>query len=285
MALTNLGAFTRPTDLSEAWDLLEAGDAGVQAIAGGTDLVMRASPQVTGLIDHAALPLRYINQDDAGIRIGAMATFTDALEHDGSATYYDGVIAGMMLRIASPLLRNQATIGGNLVRHHAWSDVPLTFQAIDAQVTVYAGESRTLSLAAFYDQGLNHDKAILTEILLPAQPLGSALGFFKFVRNEADIAVLNSAAYVAVHDDGRVAAVRILVGGRPRAATRVPAAEAALLGNTLDPAAIDAAARIAQDDVEVGDDRRASTEYRKHLVHIAVKRALGDAATRLEVAP
>lgn len=79
--------------------------------------------------------------------------------------------------------------------------------------------------------------------------------------------------------DGKVETARIAVTGAPEHAMRASAAEAALVGKTLDSDSIAAAAAVAADDLgELNGDVYASPEYRAHLVRVLTKRALTKAA-------
>jgi CO/xanthine dehydrogenase FAD-binding subunit len=53
--------------------------------------------------------------DDGGLRLGAMTTFTELLEHPGSPPRH-GVLAEMLGQLGSVLHRNSATIGGHVAR-------------------------------------------------------------------------------------------------------------------------------------------------------------------------
>lgn len=88
-------------------------------IAGGTDLlgtlkdaVHGASPEILiGLKPLASL--RYINTDDQGVRIGSLATLADIARHPVIRKAYP-LLAEAARSVASPQIRNVATIAGNL---------------------------------------------------------------------------------------------------------------------------------------------------------------------------
>lgn len=106
-----------PSLLGRSWD-----DAVV--MAGGTDLVGEMK-------DYAAVPKRvvnlksiegldYIRQDDAGLRIGALTTLTDVLE-DSAVSQELPVLHQAVSVIASPQIRNMATLAGNILqRPRCW---------------------------------------------------------------------------------------------------------------------------------------------------------------------
>ncbi len=106
-----------PSLLGRSWD-----DAVV--MAGGTDLLGEMK-------DFAAVPKRvvnlksiegldYIRQDDAALRIGALATLTDVLT-SGDVTQDYSALRQAVSVIASPQIRNMATLAGNILqRPRCW---------------------------------------------------------------------------------------------------------------------------------------------------------------------
>jgi CO/xanthine dehydrogenase FAD-binding subunit len=281
MQLTHLRSYARPTDLDSAVDLLREGGRGTRLMAGGSDLVLSGSNEITGLVDLGGLDLDYVEERDGAAAIGAMTTLTDLLESPVAAAYLDGVVPEMLRQVGSRLLRNVATVGGNLVRKQPWSDLVPLFSALGASITLFDGEERTGSINDLYAEAAHLKGSILTEVVLPRQPAGAAAAFWKFTRSAVDVATLNCAALIQT-EDGTCIRARIFVGATPRLAAAVPSAEAALVGTDLSAAAVAAAARAAADDVSTGDDLRATAAHRTRLVPVGVTRCLEDAKRRLE---
>jgi len=281
MSLSNLQSYLRPADLSSALRQVGDGGSGARLMAAGTDLVLHGGEDVTTLIDLDGLGLSYIEQRHDSIAIGAMTTLTDVLEDPVVERYLGGVIPGMMRQVGSPLLRNLATIGGNLMRRHPWSDIIPLFRALGAEVTLFDGELLSRRLDDLYAHPGHLRGSILTEVVLPPPPDNAAAAFRKFARSTVDVAGLNCAAMVQL-DDGRCAEVRLLVGGTPRAAERVCAAEDYLVGEELTAATIAGAAAEAAATVDTGDDMRATASYRTHLVGIGTTRCLEEIRYRLQ---
>ena len=109
-------AYARPTSVEEALELLTRDGAAV--LAGGTDLagqIDRGIREPALLVDLQDAGLGGIVTDGAGIRIGATATLAEVAVADSVAPYTAVVTAAGLA--ASPLLRNQGTVGGNLCQH------------------------------------------------------------------------------------------------------------------------------------------------------------------------
>ena len=110
----------RPFDYTRAADTQDAAkrlaDAGVAAIAGGTNLLDLMKLQVETpevLVDLGRLDMAAIADDGAGLRIGALVTNTATANHARVRTDYP-VLARAILAGATQQLRNKATTGGNL---------------------------------------------------------------------------------------------------------------------------------------------------------------------------
>ncbi len=114
----------RPRDLSEALALgaqaARAGraDAASEYIAGGTDMVQLLQENVRRpdrLVSLADLLDRQIDLGPHGLRLGAAATMAEVAAHPGVRQRFP-VIREALLASASPQVRNQATIGGNVLQ-------------------------------------------------------------------------------------------------------------------------------------------------------------------------
>lgn len=111
----------RPGDLAGALALrAQAGrnDAPVEYIAGGTDMVQLLQEYVRRpdrLVSLAGLLDNWIELGPQGLRIGAGATMAEVAAHPAVIERFP-VIAEALLNSASPQVRNQATMGGNLLQ-------------------------------------------------------------------------------------------------------------------------------------------------------------------------
>jgi xanthine dehydrogenase YagS FAD-binding subunit len=110
-------AYRQPADASAA--VAAASAAGTKFISGGTnllDLMKLEIERPTVLVDISRLPLAEIEQlPDGGLRIGSQAKNSDLAAHPYVRTHY-GVLSLALLSGASAQLRNQASVGGNLLQ-------------------------------------------------------------------------------------------------------------------------------------------------------------------------
>jgi len=108
---------TTAGSLEEAQALLA--DPGARAVAGGTDLLgalqSNIQPAYPGLlVDLKRIPgLGYIREDRRGLRLGALATLSELADHPLVQESYPALAAAARA-VASPQVRNMATVGGNL---------------------------------------------------------------------------------------------------------------------------------------------------------------------------
>ena len=109
-------AYARPASVEEALDLLTREGAAV--LAGGTDLagqIDRGIRSPSLLVDLQDAGLGGIEADGDGVRLGATATLADVARSELVVPY--AAVATAAGLAASPLLRNQGTVGGNLCQH------------------------------------------------------------------------------------------------------------------------------------------------------------------------
>lgn len=280
MGLGHIKEVLKPASLDEAMSLLHERGPSAGFLGGGVSLVRYAPSHITSLIDLSTLPLSYVREEAGCVKIGAATTLREMLDHPLIARYLNGIVAEMLRQVASPLLRNLATIGGALVSADPWSDVITLLLALGAHVAIYDGTTDSLPLAKLYPIRSRLGDAILAELVLPAPLQNAAAAFCKFNRTGFDIAVLNCACQVQLHDD-RCVGASVVVGGTPRLAASLPGAQEVLTGQPLTRETIERATVAARDAAQVREDRRASAEYRKQLVYVGVRRCLQEIRDRL----
>jgi len=280
LSVTNIEALVHPETVEEAFAAL--GDDAIP-IAGGTDVMLNNHKPSTTLVDLMGLPLSDITRSEDGFSVGANATLTAMLEHQGLAAHLGGVLPEMLVHVGSPLLRNVATIGGHLARGRL-SDVIPVLAALDTTIHWYDGADREGPIASFYEDGQHRSRMLITRITIPMLEGNAAAGFHKFLRTFFDLALLNAACVLRLDGDGVIDLARVVVGETPALGTTAADAEESLMGGLPTAGAFAEAGRIARAGVETRADSRASAEYRSQLVGVAVERCLTKVAARLGVA-
>ena len=279
MSITGIKRYHYARDVDEALSLLLAYEGRGALLAGGVDLSRGLAPEVEGLIDITAADLGGISHDaKKGLIIGATVTLEEIRISRDVRAYSGGFLAEVMGHVATLPLRNMATLGGAVVSAHPWADIPTALIALGAEA-VWRNEEREerAPLEELYRRPFRaiFRRAVLTEVRLPAWE--GAFAFEKVSRNAGDIALLNCACGLGV-EGGKIAWARVAVGATPYRATRLTAVEELLVGEAPSAELWAEGGRAAQREAQVGDDMRASAEWRRAVIPVIVRRALERAA-------
>jgi len=273
VGLHHIQLIVRPSTASEAWRLRTSDPGATRFLGGGIDVVLYTPETVTTLIDLSRVARVGVSEDRRGLSIGAGTTLSELLEAREASSWVGGFLADVLRRVASPLQRNVATVGGAAARAHPWSDVILAMLVLDAEVEVYDGVARSVPAAEFYAARAQDVAPLITAVRLPARPASARGAFEKFGRTGFDVGLLNCAC-VADVVRGLCRSARVAVGGTPGLARRLSDVEGFLEAKRLSPETIAEAATLAARVVDARDDRRASETYRRTLTEVGIRRCL-----------
>ncbi len=272
-----------PTALEEVFDLLERYGDDAHLIAGGTALVLLLKQ---GLIQpghvvslRAIADLKGIAQrDGGGLRIGALTTHRQ-VERSKEAAQYCQALTHTFSRVATIRIRNQGTIGGNLVHADPAQDPPPMLMVLEAEAQLASKSStRTVPLDAFfvdYFETALQPGEVLTSVHLPPMPANTRVHYEKFLpRTQDDYATVSVAAALRLGPDGRCEYVRIALGAAAVTPIRARAVENALRGQQLTPELVKDAAALVRDEVDPLDDLRGSAAYKREMARVWTERTL-----------
>ena len=275
-------AYSAPESVGEALDVLAEHGSEAKVLAGGQSLVPMLNFRLARpahLIDVNGIDsLSYIS-NNGSLRIGAMTRLTDVGESDDVASAHP-VIPEAVSYIGHRAIRNRGTIGGSLAHNDPAAELPAVLMALDAEVTARStGGERVISMQDLIEDRLFDttlgDTELLTEIRIPAAA-SSGFGFQEFARRHGDFALAGVAAVISTDGSTITHAALGAFGGTH--ATRLPTAEAALVGADAGDAAFAAAGAGAAADFPTTSDVHGSGEYRSHLINVLTVRALTEAA-------
>jgi aerobic carbon-monoxide dehydrogenase medium subunit len=285
------GAFEyhTPTSLGEATALLARLGDDAKVLSGGQSLIplmklRLATPR--HLVDINGLPgLAYVREDGGALRIGGLTREADLEESPVVRSRYP-LLFDTCKVIADPIVRNLATVGGNLAHGDPANDHPATMLAFGAEVVAMGtGGERKIPIGSFFTgpfaTALKADE-IVVEIRVPSPKPGSGGAYVKMERKVGDFATAAVAVQLTLGAGGVCEQVGIgltNVGSVPIKAER---AEAALRGKRPDEATIKQAAQLAADAAQPAADLRGSVEYKKDLVRVLTGRALRKAIERAQ---
>ena len=276
-------AYFEPADLDEAIATLAVEGDDAHVLAGGTDLVVdmkmgRLRPAV--VVNLKRIPgLSGIEPGDGGTRIGALTKVT-AIELSSLVKEQHPALAEAAGVLASPPVRELATIGGNIARASPASDLapPLivyraiaTIQGRDASrdepiENLYVGPGST-TLAV-------HD--IITSIFVPDSAPRSGSAHLKIGTRGSgtDIAMVGASAGVTLDDSGAIEDARIVLASVAPTPMRALEAETSLVGVEPSEEVLAAAAEIAAGECRPISDLRASASHRLALARVLTLRVL-----------
>jgi carbon-monoxide dehydrogenase medium subunit len=278
-----------PSTLGEATALLTKLGDDAKVLSGGQSLIPLMKLRLANpahLVDINGIPgLSGIRESDGVLKIGALTRESELEESQIVRSRYP-LLHDTSRVIADPLVRNLATVGGNLAHGDPANDHPATMLALGAEIVAVGPKGeRRVPIASFFtgpfETSLRPDE-ILTEIRIPSPAARSGGAYLKLERKVGDFATAAVAVQVTLGANGACESVGIgltNVGLTPIKATK---AEASLKGVTPDEAAIKRAAALAADAAEPSEDLRGSVEYKKDLVRILTARALRKAVERAQ---
>lgn len=274
-----------PRSVAEALSLLGSlPDA--KLLAGGHSLLPMMKlrfAQPAHLIDLNRIEaLRGIREEGAQIVIGAMTVENDLIASKLLQAKLPLLSEAAKL-IADPQVRNRGTIGGDIAHGDPGNDHPAIAIALDASFTLEGAKGKRQVKAENFFQGTYMtdmaEDEILSEIRIAPFAPKTGYAYEKLKRKTGDWATA-AAAVVLRLDGGKVSHVRIALTNVAPMALRAADAEAALLGQPLSAATIDAAAAKAMAVCDPAEDLRGDRDYKTAMAGQMVKRAITRAAAR-----
>ncbi|MEZ0068906.1 xanthine dehydrogenase small subunit [Streptacidiphilus sp. MAP12-20] len=262
-------AFLRKDTLAETLELLrERPDAVL--VAGSTDWGVEVnirSRRAGCVVGIDRLPeLRELRVESDHIEIGAALTLTEIERRlDGDVP----LLAQLIPQFASRLIRNSATLGGNLGTGSPIGDSPPVLLALEAQLVLAGADGeRVVPLADYftgYRQTVRRPGELIRAVRIPL-PLSPVTAFHKIAKRRFDDISSVAVAFALDIEDGIVRKARIGLGGVAATPLRPLATEAALEGKPWSTETVEAAARVLRGEGTPMSDHRASSLYRSAML-------------------
>ncbi|MYH31502.1 MAG: xanthine dehydrogenase family protein subunit M [Acidobacteria bacterium] len=276
-----------PDTLDEAVALLARLGDEAKVLSGGQSLLPLLKLRLGDaghLVDIGRIPgLTGITEADGYLRIGGATREADLERSDLIREKYP-ILLDTAAVIADPLVRNRATVGGNLAHGDPANDHPATMLALEAEVVARGpGGERTIPIARFFTGLFATALApaeILTEIRIPVPPARSGGAYIKLERKVGDYATAATAAQVTLGGQGEIARIGIGLTNAGPTPIKATAAEGYLRGRQPDAEAIAEAARLAAEATSPSSDRRGSVEYKRDMARVLTSRAVARAVER-----
>jgi len=273
----------QPQSLADALQAL-AKDGEKRPLAGATNLAPDLRGKRETCRNFISLndldDLRYIERDGARVTLGARTTIADILHDSGIKTDAPALYAAAGI-FAGAMVRNAATIGGNICCGSPSADTVPALLTLGAEVTLSSARGeRTVPLDEFYidyKKSVMRADELLTSVTWNVPPQTSANLFYKLARRKGDAITVTGIAVMITAGDGVCSSARIALGSVAPTVFRARAAEDLLTGKALDEGIIEQAARAAADQCAPIDDIRASAGYRLQTAFSLTRRLLTQA--------
>jgi carbon-monoxide dehydrogenase medium subunit len=270
------------TSVAEAVDLLHRFGEDAVLMAGGTALVLLMKQgllrpaRVIGL--RGVSSLRGITRDRAGaLRINALVTHREA-ELSPLVREHCPALAEAFRRVATVRIREQGTVGGNLVHADPAQDPPPMLLALGAEVVIAGRDAERVipcdRLFVDYFQTSLAPNEVLLAVRVPPLSPGARATYATFLPRTADDYATVSVAAVMRVENGICREVRVALGAVAAVPLRARRVENALRDQRVTPAAIRDAAALAREEVDPIPDRRGSVAYKREMARVWIERAL-----------
>ncbi|WP_432791025.1 FAD binding domain-containing protein [Brevibacterium sp. K11IcPPYGO002] len=274
-ATGRIGRYRRPATLAEAVEALSQ-DPEVTVVAGATDWGVEVNIKGARAKNILAVDrleeMRGIRRTESFVELGASHTLSE-LERELSGSI--PLLGKLFPQFASRLIRNGATIGGNLGTGSPIGDTPPALLALEAELVLTSVRgSRTVALADYftgYRQTVRASDELITAIRIPL-PLSPLTSFQKIAKRRFDDISSVAIGYAVDIRDGMIAKARIGLGGVAATPLRATATEALLEGRPWSLETVHAAAETLAAEGTPMDDHRASAKYRTAMLRSSLER-------------
>jgi carbon-monoxide dehydrogenase medium subunit len=280
--------YEAPESLDAAVGLLAKEPGEARVLAGGTDLLVQLKTDLIApalVVDIKRIKeVRNITKEAGGFRVGAAVTGAELKEHPELKKVWPGVVEGANL-IGSTQVQGRATMGGNLCNGSPAADSVPALIAAGAIATVIGPKGRrdvAVEDVMVGPRKLSLAKGeIIVSFLLPARPKGASDSYIRFIpRTEMDIAVVGASVALATDAKGIITAARVGLGAVAARPLLVKPAADAIIGSSLDGAALDRLAAAASSACQPIDDKRGTRDFRIKVAGVLARRAAETAYKR-----
>jgi len=271
----------QPRSVAEASELLQKHGEEARPIAGGTTLVILMKQRAVYypfLVDLRSIPgLEEIKQEQDGLRLGALVTHR-AVEQSPLVRKAYAVVADAFSKIANVRVRETASVGGNLAHADYRLDPPPVFLMLGAEVTVYGPRgARVIPLKEFfrgmYETALEPAE-VLVDVKIPPMPSGSKAVYMRYSTLSAnDWPCLGVAALLSA-DHGQCRELRLALSGVAATPVLVQGLEF-VRDQELNGSLVEHLLKVVDEQISPFSDFRGSDWYKRQMVKVFVKRALG----------
>jgi len=274
----------------EAAVALLASDENARVLAGGTDLLVQLRADMIDpslVVDVKKIDgMRTVTTENGGFRVGAAVTGAELGEHEEFKSVWPGVVEALEL-IGSTQIQSRATMGGNLCNASPAADAVPAMIAAGAMATIEGPDgSRDVpveDVATAPGQTSLRKGELVASFLFPEQTPRTGDAYLRFIpRTEMDIAVVGAGVCLTLDGSGLCTAAKVSLGAVAARALVPDEAADALMGTSVDEAALARLSEAASAAAKPIDDKRGTKEFRIQVTGVMARRAAEIARARAQ---
>lgn len=272
--------FHQPDTFEEASRLLAAETGTARVLAGGTDVLVQLRSDI--VVPDTLVDIKHIDgvkeivAENGGWRIGAAVSGAELSEHPGVKADWPGIVEALDL-VGSTQIQGRCTLTGNLCNASPAADSVPAMIAAGAVVSITGPngtrEAKVEEIPVGPGKTSLSPGEIISSVFLPARGANGGDAYLRFIpRTEMDIAVVGASVSMSV-EGGKVASARVALGAVAPTALLVKDAAAAIIGTSLDDAALEKLAAAASAACNPISDKRGTIEFRTKVAGVLACRA------------
>ena len=267
--MSRIDDYVRPSSVADATEVKRELGSKACYLAGGTDALVITPPQATTAIDIMALDLKGVHRSNGAVVIGATTILRDVERHPDIVGVAGGALVEAIRETGPWLIRNAATLAGNICNASPSADSAPILLALDAELILSTGKA--VPLFEFF-QGPRRtalQDELVTEIrIYPRERDGR---FHKLSRSKSDIAQVNIAVTARV-ESNVLHDVRVALGSVAPTPIRARNSEQLLEGQIVSDDLLKQLADTVRAEISPIDDWRATGAYRRHTAGVLATR-------------
>jgi CO/xanthine dehydrogenase FAD-binding subunit len=283
-----ISEYLAPKSVSEALQFLGKWKGRAKLVAGGTNVIPDVrvkAVEAQVLIDLSRVRnLAYVKDEKQKIRIGALTTMSELVDSKVIQKYAP-LLHDAVSQIGNPLVRNRATLAGNLADASPAADSAVPLLALDAKVVVekHKTKPREVPIDRFFvgpnKTVLKRDELVREVVVFKPGP-SARMAYSKFgLRNAMAVSVVSIGVCLAI-EKGKCTKARIGLGAVAPTPIRVYEVEEVLAGQLITEELIQRCCQVVQAEIHPITDVRASLEYRRSMTSVLLGRLLRQASLR-----
>jgi carbon-monoxide dehydrogenase medium subunit len=281
--------YHEPASLEQASALLSELGANTSLMAGGTDLLVEIKEdlrRVRHVINIKKIDgLDELSFDaERGLFIGSLVTCRQVETFSEVVRHYPNLAVAVSL-LGSVQVRNRATVVGNICRASPSADTIPPLMADAAKLVIFSRSgSRKVALDEFFvgpGRTVLRPDEVVTAIEVPPPPRNGGKAYIKHGRRRAMELATVGVAVSLEQKNGQCSDIRIALGAVAPTPIRARQAEARLRGRAISAESLSDVAEAAMAEATPISNVRASAGYRKEMVGVLTRRAIGIALEAL----